>query len=79
MAHSFDFDEIRSQLEEYGQGHLLRYWDSLDDRQILHVTFGSVLNKPELKRELLQILDSFEEQYYDFLDVHFRKHLEPFL
>ena len=58
---------------------LLLVFDSLDDRQILHVTFGSVLNKPELKRELLQILDSFEEQYYDFLDVHFRKHLEPFL
>jgi len=46
---------------------------------VLHVTFGSVLNEPGMKDELMKVLDSFEEQYYDFLEIHFRKHLEPFL
>ncbi|MCK5795274.1 MAG: hypothetical protein KAH12_11245, partial [Anaerolineales bacterium] len=46
---------------------LIKTFDSLDDRQILHVTFGSVLNEPVLKKELLQVLNCWEEQYYDFL------------
>ena len=58
---------------------LTRIFDSIHDRQILHVTFGSVLNEPVIKKELMQVLDCWEEQYYDFLDIHFRKHLEPFL
>lgn len=60
-------------------GELVQVFDSLHDRQIMHVTFGSVLNEPEMKQELMRILDQKEEQYYDFLDIHFRKHLEPFL
>ena len=54
VAHSFDFDEIRSQLEEYGQGHLLRYWDSLDDRQkeTLAAQLSSIDH--ELMRRLVQ-------------------------
>ncbi len=58
---------------------LVQVFDSLHDRQILHVTFGSVLNEPEMKKELMLILERWEEKYYDFLDIHFRKHLEPFL
>ncbi len=60
-------------------GELIQVFDSLHDRQILHVTFGSVLNEPSMKQELMRVLYCWEEQYYDFLDLHFRKHLEPFL
>ena len=58
---------------------LIQVFDSLHDRQIMHVTFGSVLNEQSMKPELLRVLNCWEEQYYDFLDLHFRKHLEPFL
>ncbi len=71
--------ELASDTLKMEDTELVRVFDSLHDRQILHVTFGSLLNQPSMKAELMQILDSWEEEYYDFLDVHFRKHLEPFL
>ncbi len=71
--------DLASDTSTMNDSQLINVFDSLHDRQVLHVTFGSVLNEPEFKQELMQILDKFEEQYYDFLDIHFRKHLEPFL
>jgi len=75
---SADLD-LASDTLKMDDSELVSVFDSLHDRQILHVTFGSLLNDSELKGRLLEILDSQEEQYYDFLDAHFRKHLEPFM
>ena len=46
-----------------------------DARQILHVTFGSVLD--HYKGELLRLLDEHEEAHYEGLAEHFIKHLQP--
>ncbi len=48
-------------------------------RQVLHVTFGSVLNHDQLFPALMATLRHGEETYRDILQTHFVKHLAPFL
>lgn len=53
----------------------------LDDfhvRQILHVTFGSVLQDRKLKAELLSTLRNHQAAYDRALVDHFEKHILPF-
>jgi hypothetical protein len=57
--------------------HLLDLFDQFDARQVLHVTFGSVLDDfgPRLKDTLTANLDLYEQ----FLQRHFKHHLEVFV
>jgi hypothetical protein len=50
--------------------------DQFDARQVLHVTFGSVLDKygPRLK----ETLNKNEALYAECLQTHFKRHLQPF-
>jgi hypothetical protein len=50
--------------------------EQFDARQVLHVTFGSVLDR--FGEQLLATLREHEKVYYDMLDVHFRRHLASF-
>jgi hypothetical protein len=50
--------------------------DLFDGREVLHVTFGSVLDR--FRERLLATLDAHEEAHYAALAVHFTKHLAPF-
>jgi tagaturonate epimerase len=47
-------------------------------REVLHVTFGSVLNREELRAPFLAALCGDEETYYRLLEAHFARHLAPF-
>lgn len=58
-------------------GQLPALPDDRNWRQILHVTFGSVLQ--ELGAELKAALRANGEAYHEILERHFRRHLEPFL
>ncbi len=49
--------------------------DRFDARQVLHVTFGSVLD--HFRERLLERLQEHEEVYYAMLEAHFRRHLQP--
>jgi hypothetical protein len=51
--------------------------EQFDARQVLHVTFGSVLTTPALKDRLMTGLARNEETYYDVLEQHFIRHLNP--
>jgi hypothetical protein len=63
----------------------LRLFDDNNARQVLHVTFGSVLTskdsagKPVFKERILRALEQHEEAHYEYLQRHFRRHTEPFL
>ena len=46
-----------------------------DARQLLHVTYGSVLMR--YRERLISALEEREERYYELLEEHFRRHLEP--
>ncbi len=55
-----------------------------DTRQILHVTYGSVLNaqdesgKSRFKDEMMALLRAHQEAYSGNLKAHFARHLKPF-
>jgi hypothetical protein len=51
--------------------------DLFDGREVLHVTFGSVLDR--YGQRLLDMLDAHEEAHYVALEAHFRRHLSPFI
>ena len=52
--------------------------DDFHGREILHVTFGSVLHNPALRGPFFATLRRHEETYYALLEQHFQKHLRPF-
>ena len=49
--------------------------DTVTGRQLMHVTFGSVLTSPRFKPELLGCLVTHAALHRYLLDVHFVKHL----
>ena len=51
--------------------------EQTDARQVLHVTYGSVLDA--FKAELMRVLEAHEEEHYETLARHFKKHLRPFV
>lgn len=48
-------------------------------REVLHVTFGSVLHHPDFREPFFATLRGDEETYYAVLEKHFDKHLSPFI
>ncbi len=52
--------------------------DRFDEREILHVTFGSVLTREDLCDRLMGALVAHPEDYAENLEKHFLRHLEPF-
>lgn len=63
---------------EVGDGELPGLLDRFDEREILHVTFGSVLRSPSLKGRLFDVLYEHPEEYAVNLEKHFVRHLKPF-
>lgn len=56
---------------------LPRVLDQFDARQVLHVTFGSVLD--QYGTALHTMLRTHEARYHEVLKRHFDRHLEPFI
>lgn len=52
--------------------------DDFHAREILHVTFGSVLHHPAFREPFFAALRQQEEVYYGMLEKHFGKHFAPF-
>jgi hypothetical protein len=63
--------------EELADEDLAGILDQFDGREVLHVTFGSVMES--LGGELLAVLDDNEEAYYEALEAHFDRHFAPFV
>jgi hypothetical protein len=59
-----------------GDADLPDLLEQFDARQVLHVTFGSVLDR--FGDRLLLTLQAHEEIYNELLENHFQRHLEPF-
>jgi hypothetical protein len=59
-----------------GDDELLRLFEQFDARQVLHVTFGSVLD--EYGFRLKRILKENPGLYDQYLKTHFKRHLDPF-
>jgi tagaturonate epimerase len=52
--------------------------DQFDAREVLHVTFGSVIADADLWARFLDVLRSHEEEYHAALEKHFARHFAPF-
>jgi tagaturonate epimerase len=52
--------------------------DNFDAREVLHVTFGSVLHNETLRGRFFATLRENEETYNRMLEKHFDRHLAPF-
>ena len=52
--------------------------ERFDEREILHVTFGSVLKEPRFRDRLLGLVREHPEHYAAGLEKHFLRHLGPF-
>jgi hypothetical protein len=52
--------------------------DNFHGREILHVTYGSVLNHARLGTDLFEILRTHEDRYTDLIAQHFDRHLKAF-
>ena len=51
------------------------FLDEVAGRQLLHVTFGSVLTNPGLKPRIMETLERHASLHEELLDRHFTKHL----
>lgn len=71
--------------DQLADGELASVLDQFDGRQVLHVTFGSVLTARDgaggyrFRDRILQALRTDEEAYYAALEAHFERHLKPFV
>jgi len=63
--------------DQLADSELAGVLDLFDGRQVLHVTFGSVLER--FGRQLKEVLAQHQEVHYAALETHFRKHLTPFM
>jgi len=57
--------------------------DQFDGREVLHVTFGSVLTaeaggRPRFKDRVMRALESNEEIHYETVHAHIERHVRPF-
>jgi hypothetical protein len=52
--------------------------DDFHGREILHVTFGSVLTHLPFRESFFTTLRRHEETYTQLLEIHFQKHFAPF-
>jgi len=69
--------------EDLADDELATVLDEFDTREVMHVTFGSVLRaqesgKPRFKDRLMQTLAEHEETHYETVRAHILRHVEPF-
>jgi len=80
---SADLNSV-SPADKYSDEQLIDLFSQDDARQVLHVTFGSVLTSVDeagkylFKERIINCLKENEDVHYDVLIKHFNKHLEPF-
>ena len=65
-------------LEGMDDARLIDLLDDFHAREILHVTYGSVLQHPDFREPFFAALEGAEEVYYGMLERHFDRHFSPF-
>ena len=65
-------------IEGWSDDRLTALLDDFHAREILHVTFGSVLHNAAFRERFFRSLRENEETYSEMLESHFNRHLRPF-
>jgi len=69
-----DLKAIRS-AAEVPDGRLEEFVREPNSRQLLHITYGGLLNDSEIREEFFATLRRFEELHYDAVQQHMEKHI----
>jgi len=69
-----DFDAV-APLEKTSDADLPGYFTDANARQMLHISYGGILNDPELRPALYDALFDLEEEYAEILRGHFERHI----
>jgi len=70
-----DISKIRN-IDEVNDDELPYYLDKNESRQVLHITYGGVLNDPTIKELFFNTLNKYEDTYNELISNHISKHLE---
>ncbi len=65
-------------VDALANSELMTLLDDFHAREILHVTFGSVLHHADFREPFFATLRQHEGVYYEMLEIHFGKHFAPF-
>jgi len=71
-----DFAAIPA-LESVADEGLANYLEDPNARQMLHISYGGILQNNELRDKLYASLHEHEEEYAKLLRRHFERHIEP--
>ncbi len=63
-------------LDSTADEDLGKFLEISESRQMLHITYGGLLNDPEVREPFFNTLGEHEELHYELLEKHFTKHLE---
>ncbi len=76
-----DLDKIPL-LDQMKDADLPQLLDMVDSRQLMHITYGSILSTRDksggylFRDELFSVLDKHEELHYEFLSRHMERHMD---
>lgn len=62
-------------LETVSDSNLPEYLQKDESRQLLHITYGGLLNDPDVRSRFFEFLDDNEESYYDGVGAHIERHI----
>jgi tagaturonate epimerase len=61
--------------KDRADAELERYLEANDSRQLLHITYGGLLNDPEIRGRFFTTLARHEEEHYAAIEKHMEKHI----
>jgi hypothetical protein len=70
-----DISNIRN-IDEVEDHNLISYFENDDSRQLFHITYGGLLNDPEIKEDFFNTLNKYEDLHYELVCDHISKHME---
>ncbi len=70
-----DFGSIPT-LDSVADDRLPDYLDKDESRQLIHISYGTVLNDPAVRPRFFAAMHRHEDQYFECLEQHFRRHAD---
>ena len=63
-------------LDSVGDAALRGYLDQNESRQLIHITYGGLLNDPDVRERFFTFLDEHEVEHYETVRSHIERHLK---
>lgn len=70
-----DISKIKN-INDVEDENLIEYLEKDESRQLLHITYGGLLNDPEIRDEFFKTLNEYEDIHYELVKNHISKHME---